>query len=145
MLEQARRFRRDLPIVGIRQAAPPVYMAAQLIDDRRGIVPLLLGRKPFAFVKDDGFLLGSALALSGLWQRRDELCVATSFDDLVGRLALLIQLPVASWVLVRGIEDRVLKKGSVIQKAPDRPIIRLLGNDHVRRHNPPRIPFLEEP
>src|SRR6266567_3256330 len=40
MLKKPGRLRRDLPLAGIRQGAPDVYVAADLIDDRRGIVLL---------------------------------------------------------------------------------------------------------
>ena len=52
VLKQAGRLRRDLPLIGIGQGPPCVHMTADLIDDRSGIVLLLLGRKPLAFVED---------------------------------------------------------------------------------------------
>ena len=43
MLQQAGRLRRDLPLIGIRQGTPGIYMTAHFIDDRRGVVLLFLG------------------------------------------------------------------------------------------------------
>jgi len=42
VLQQAGRFRRDLPLVGVGQGTPEIHMAAHLINDRRGVVLLLL-------------------------------------------------------------------------------------------------------
>ena len=42
VLEQAGRFRRDLPLVGIRQGPPLIHALTQLVDDR-GRVVLLFG------------------------------------------------------------------------------------------------------
>jgi len=69
-----------------------------------------LGRKTFAFVKDHLLLLSRSLALSGLWNRCDELGTAPPLDDLLGRLAAGIKLPVTCWVVVGGVEDGFLEK-----------------------------------
>jgi hypothetical protein len=110
MLKQAGGFRGDLPVVQILKATPLVHISAQLIDDRGWIVLLLLGRETFAFVKDHLDLLSRSLALSGLWNGRDELGAAPLLDDLLGRLPFFIKLPAAKGVLVRGIEDWFLKE-----------------------------------
>jgi hypothetical protein len=44
VLEQARRFRRDLPLVGVGQRLPMLNEASYLVDDRRRVVLLLLSR-----------------------------------------------------------------------------------------------------
>ncbi len=110
MLQQTRRFGRDLPIGGIRQTAPLVNVMSKLVDDRRGIVLLLFGRKPLAFVENHLLLVSRAFSLSGFWNRRDELRAAAAFDDLLSRLPLAIKLPMARGVGIRGIEDGLLKK-----------------------------------
>lgn len=63
MLEEARGFRRDLPIAGIGKGAPAVDMPAELINDGGRVVLLGLRRKAFALVEDDVLLLAPALAL----------------------------------------------------------------------------------
>jgi hypothetical protein len=55
MLQQTSRFRGDLPLAGI-QVTPGIHVPADLVYDRGGVVFLLLGRKPFAFVKDKALL-----------------------------------------------------------------------------------------
>ena len=77
VLKEPGRFRRDLPLIGIGQAPPCVHMAAHFVDDRGGIVLLLLGRKPLAFVEDESRLCGG-FALLRLWDRRDELGAAAA-------------------------------------------------------------------
>ena len=47
VLEQARGLGRDLPVVRVRQRAPGVDVAAQLVDDRCGVVLLLGGAEAF--------------------------------------------------------------------------------------------------
>jgi hypothetical protein len=46
MLKKTGRLRRDLPLTGIGQRSPRVHRLANFIDDRRGVVLLLLRRKP---------------------------------------------------------------------------------------------------
>ena len=53
MLKEARRLRRDLPLAGVGEGSPCVHCLADLIDDRRRIVLLFLGRKAFALVEHD--------------------------------------------------------------------------------------------
>lgn len=64
MLEQACRFRGDLPLVG-RQRTPSVYMATDLVDDRGGVVLLFASRKPFAFVKEEAPCFGVTFCFLG--------------------------------------------------------------------------------
>jgi hypothetical protein len=55
-------------------------------------------------------LFGCAFAFPGLWNRRDELCPAALFDDLLRRLSAGIKLPVTCWVFVGRVKDRVFEK-----------------------------------
>ena len=52
MLQQPGGFRRHLPTVRIRQAAPLIHMLPQLIDDGRRVILLFLGGKSLAFVEN---------------------------------------------------------------------------------------------
>ena len=51
VLEQARRFRRHLPLAGTGQCPPLIHALPNLVDNRRGIVLLGLGRKPLPLSK----------------------------------------------------------------------------------------------
>ncbi len=42
--------------------------------------------------------------------RRDELGATTAFNDSLGWLTLIIKLPMANRVLIRRVQDRLLKK-----------------------------------
>jgi hypothetical protein len=74
-------------------------MSADFIDDRGGVVLLLLGREPLAFVEDKSCLCGS-LALLRLWDRRDEFGTASIVDDLLRGLPRLIEFPAPPRVFV---------------------------------------------
>ena len=104
MLEQASGFGRDAPVVGISKVSPLVDLAANLIHHRRDVVLLLLGGKPLALVEDELLLILGRPPLLGLWDGGDELRAAPVLDDLLGRLALVIELPVLRRVLVGGVE-----------------------------------------
>ena len=58
MLQQTGGFGRDLPVVWIRQAAPPIDLLPNGIDNCRMVVLLYLCRKPLAFVEDNLLLCG---------------------------------------------------------------------------------------
>jgi len=109
VLQQASGFGRYLP-VRRRQAAPLVYVLAQLIDDRRRVILLLFRREPFAFVEDHLLLFRSPLPLAGLRDRRDELRAPAALDDLLGRLPLGIKLPVSRRALIRRVKDGAFEK-----------------------------------
>jgi hypothetical protein len=51
VLKQPSGFRRDLPLIGVGQCAPSVDDPAHFIGDGSGVVLLLLGGKPLAFVE----------------------------------------------------------------------------------------------
>src|SRR5689334_12201775 len=95
MLEETLGVGRNFPIVGVGEAAPLVNIVAKLVDDGRSrVVLLLLGREPFAFVKNYLLLLRRALAFSGLRNGCDELGAAATVDNPLRRLAVFIELPV---------------------------------------------------
>jgi len=73
VLQQAGGFGRDLPAIWIGDPSPLIYLMTQFIDDGGGVVLLLLGGKPLAFVEDQLLLLGRSLTFFGLWNRGDEL------------------------------------------------------------------------
>ena len=129
VLEQAGRFRRDLPLAGIGQGAPVVHMAAHLVDDRGGIVLLLGCRKPLALVENNLLLLSWALSLLRLGDRRDELGAAPPLDDLLRRLAVLIQFPMARRAAVGRIQDRVVEERVGHSR----------GSSFRRRRSPPTL------
>ncbi len=109
VLEQARRFRRDQPVVGIGQLAPAFDVGADLVDDRGRVVLLLLGRKIVAGVEHH---LGLRLAapLLRLRDRRDQVRAAADVEDPVGGLAVLVQLPVAAGIVIGRVQDRTLEE-----------------------------------
>ena len=111
VLQQARGLGRDLPLAGIRQRAPVIDVAAHLVDDRRRVV-LLFGRREALALVEDHLLLGDCrLALLRLRDRRDELGPAPALDDLLRRLAVVIEFPVPLGILVGRVQDRVVEEG----------------------------------
>ena len=76
-----------------------------MVDDRRRVVLLFLGGNAFALIEDQVRLGCGGLALLRLGNGGDIFCGAAGFDDLLGRLALRVQLPVADRILVRRVED----------------------------------------
>ena len=97
VLEETLGIGRDLPIVGVREAAPLVHVMAELVDDGRSrVVLLLLGREPLAFVENQFRLTRLFLALPRLGNGRDELGLAPALDNPLRRLAVFIELPIPS-------------------------------------------------
>ena len=112
--EQARGLRGHPPSARVRPPAPGVDLAAHPVDDLGvAFVLLLPGREILALVEDQPFLLGSASALPRLGDGGDELGPAAALDDLLGGLAVAVQLPVPARVRVRGVEDGVLEESIV--------------------------------
>jgi len=102
---------RDFPVVGVGEAAPLVNVVAELVDNGRSrVVLLLLGREPFALIENYLLLPSRTLALPRLRDGRDELGAPAAFNNPLRRLALFIELPIASRVLVWRIENRPLEK-----------------------------------
>jgi len=91
VLKKADGFRRNMPVIGILQLTPLVYMKSQIIDDRSGIVLLFRGGEPLAFIEDNFTLLGCSLASSWLWDWRDELDAASEKGDLHARVRICLK------------------------------------------------------
>ena len=104
MLEQTSGLGRDAPVVGVAQLSPLVDLTANLIHHRRDVVLLLLRGQPLALIDDECLLMLIRPSLPGLWDGGDELRAAPVLDDLLGRLTLIIELPVLSRVVVGGVE-----------------------------------------
>ena len=88
MLEQACRFRADLPLGRVGQGPPRIHVLAHFIDDGGRIVLLFLGGESLPLVKHHLGLLPGLFPLLWLRNRRDELGAATPVQDLLSRLSL---------------------------------------------------------
>src|SRR5690606_29880214 len=62
VLEQSGSFRGNAPR-RLRQLAPRVHLLPYFVDERRGVVRLLVRRQPLPFVEDQPRLLRPALTL----------------------------------------------------------------------------------
>ena len=94
VLEQTRRLRRDLPLIGIGQGRhwSTCWRTSLMIEV--GSYCCSFVESPLPFVEDDLLLVGGGtLALLRLRDRRDELGAAAGFDNLLRRLPVGIQLP----------------------------------------------------
>ena len=96
----------DAPVGGVLQAAPSGDIAADLIDDRQGVLLAVL------FLLIEEVVLFSALTLlSGGGHRRDQGGGAAAVARwLVERLAVFAQGVMPRRLLVRGVEDRMFEK-----------------------------------
>ena len=94
MLEEPRRFRSDLPVDWGSAGAAIHRPAAHFVDDRRRLVLLRLRWRSGRRRREAFLLIGGALALLRLRDRRDELGAAPGFDGPLRRLAAVVQLPV---------------------------------------------------
>jgi hypothetical protein len=102
---------RDLPSVGVWNAAPLVHKIAKLIDyGGRGVILLILGGEPLAFVVNYLLLLRGGLLLARLGNGGDELGLAAGLDDALRRPAVFVQLLIASGVVIGAVENRPLEK-----------------------------------
>jgi hypothetical protein len=79
MLKQTHSFGGNMPVIGVGQVPPLVYLSAELIDDRGGVILLVCRRKAFSFVENYLLLNSACFAFSRLWNRSDELCAAAAF------------------------------------------------------------------
>lgn len=112
MLEQPGRFGRDLPLVWLGQASPLVDLLPKRIN-HDGRLFILLGRRrePLAFVEHELLLGGGPGALAGFRNGCDEGGAAAALEHLLGRLPLLIKLPVPHRAGIGRVQDRMVKKG----------------------------------
>ena len=102
MLEEAGRLRGYPPSTRVRTLAPVVHLAPDAVDDLGVLFVLLLPRrKALALVEDQRLLLRGASALPRPGDGRDELGPAAALDDLLGRLAVPVELPVSARMRVR--------------------------------------------
>jgi len=109
VLKQSSSLGRNVPLTRILEFAPAIYMLAQLIDDRDCLVSLLLGREADAFIEDNLSL--SLLLFLRLGDRGDELGAATTLQEPVGGLTLLVEFPVFHRVFVGRVDDRFFEEG----------------------------------
>ena len=109
VFEQALRLRSDVPLRGVRLIAPLRDVVANLVDDHVRGVDLVGGGEPLSLIERELLLPGS-LALLRLRDRSQKGRTPPRRLNLVGWLALGIQLPVASRTLVRRVQNRLLEE-----------------------------------
>ena len=109
VLEKASSLGGHAPLIR-GQGSPCVHIAAHLVDDRGLVILLFLRGKTLSLVEDHFLLRGIALPFFRFRNRRDEFRFPTRLDDLLGRLALLVEFPVPIRILVGGVEDRAVKE-----------------------------------
>jgi hypothetical protein len=117
---------QDAPVTGVCDGTPPVHVATQLVDDRRGVVLLLGSGNAGALIEDKSLLTLDALVLLRPRDGRDEPRVAPRLDDLPRGLAIRVELPVAARIRVRRVEDRPLEERLVHRDNA--------GQDHASGH-----------
>ena len=110
MLEKPLGLGRDTPLAG-RQSAPGVHVAANLIDDRIGIIPLLLRGDSLALIEDHLVLIRRAFALLRFRDGSDKLRRPPFGDFSLGRLSVLVEFPVLLRALVGRVQDGVIEEG----------------------------------
>ena len=110
VLEQARRFRADMPLGGVGQGPPSIHVLTHFIDDGGRIVLLLFGGEALPFVEHHIGLLPGFFPLLRLRDRCDELSTSTTVQNLLCRLPLGVQLPVPLWGLVGRVQDGMVEE-----------------------------------
>ncbi len=110
VLQQPRRLRRDQPLLRIAQAAPAVHVLADLVDDRGGVVLLLLGGEAVAAVQDQPALVRAPPPFLRLRHRGDQLRAAPQLEDAVGRLSVRVQFPMPGGMIVGRVQDRAVEE-----------------------------------
>jgi hypothetical protein len=101
MLQQTGSFRRHAPLVGIRQLAPEGYLLADFIDkDGGGLIFLLLGGEPLAFIENHTLLGRGRLAFVGPGDGCDKVGNPAVLNDALGGLAVGVQFSVTKRTLV---------------------------------------------
>ena len=121
VLQQPRRLRRHVPLVRIREAPPQVNPLSELVNDRGRVILLLLGGEALVCLEGQVPLALASPAFLWLGDRRDELRPPASRDQRVGRLAIPIEFPVLSRVVVGRVADRSLEKGISHTRCAGRP------------------------
>ncbi len=77
--------------------------------------------KPLPSSKISSACFAPPLALSGLWDRCNELCAAAAFDNLLCGLAAGVKFPIPTGVVVWRVEDGVFEELVIhIPSFPDR-------------------------
>ena len=104
--EQSLRFGGDLPLGGM--PPPPIGDQFPHLVDHGGEKALAFVGESFAFVEGEGFLFGSGFARFG--DGGDEFRATSGWDDFLGGLPCLIQLPMFGGGLVGVIEDGVIEE-----------------------------------
>src|ERR1700722_5200712 len=92
---------------------PFIHLEAEFIDRGRGRILLILSGDALAFVQAKQLLIGRRLSLPWLGNRRDELGIASGFEDPLSRLALVVKLPMPDRIGVRRIKDRMLEEAII--------------------------------
>lgn len=102
VLQQALSDRGDVPVCGVAEGSPGVYLLPHLVDDGVGIVLLFfLPRLP----QVEFALSGVALLLLGLGYWGNELRLPPPLDDALGGHAPFIQFPVPGGMGIGAVED----------------------------------------
>lgn len=129
MLEQAGRFGSNLPLIRIRPSSPLRDKFADLIDDRRWIVLLVLTGESKPFVEHD-ILLDLCLCFAFFWlgDRGDKVSTTAGVDGFLRRLALLVEFPMLLRAGVGGVKNRVIEEGIGHKVLPLCPVLVYLAN-----------------
>ena len=112
VLEQQGRFRCNTPVPRVRELPPLIDVPANHVHRGGDVVLLLCRRQTLPFVQDQLLLPPTTRPppLSRLGYGRDELSPPASFDDLLGWLARLVQLPMARGIVVGRVQYRVVQE-----------------------------------
>ena len=110
MLQQARCFGSDEPLLRVGQIAPRLHMCANFVDDRGRVVFLFLAGEAIIGAQNHRGLVLVLPALLGLRHGGDEIRPAARGNDRVGGLPFPIQLPVTGREMVRRVQDRPLEE-----------------------------------
>jgi hypothetical protein len=111
--EQLLGLRGYAPLRRVRQSPPLADLPAHTVDDRSVVVLLLLGREPLSFVVCQTALVWIPSSLLRPGYRCDELGGPSIFDDPLGGLPLLVELPMPRGILVWRVEYRLLEESVV--------------------------------
>ena len=108
MLEQPGGLGRNQPLIGIGKGTPGFDVGPNLIDDRLRVVFLIFRRQSVLAAEHQ---LSLALPpLLRLRDRGDQIARPAPLEDPLRRLAVVVQLPMATRIGIRGVQDRMLEK-----------------------------------